>query len=148
LPLAEAEAVHQHGVVPRPPGVGPRLAKAAHRRVHDGGVGRAHRLVAHSESGGRAGEKILDDHVGPAGQLEGDVLALRMLQVDGHPALVAVAGREDGAHPLAPAQPAHVVAAPRALHLDDVGAQIAQEHGRVGAGDDAREVENAQALHD
>ncbi len=70
-----------------------------------------------------------------------------MLQVDGDRALVAVDRGEAQAHAvLAGAQVAHVVAATGPLHLDDVGAEIGQHHGAVGTGDDAREIEDADAL--
>jgi hypothetical protein len=67
-------------------------------------------------------------------------------QVDGDPALVAVDRREDRAHPGGAAQSPQVVAAAGTLELDDVRAEIAEEHRAVRAGDDAGQVEDAQAL--
>ena len=48
--------------------------------------------------------------------------------------------------PSPPRRYAEVVAAARALHLDDVGAEVAEQHRAVRAGDDAREVEDADAV--
>src|SRR5262249_10700994 len=64
----------------------------------------------------------------------------------GDAALVAVHPGEDGAHAPVAAEGAEVVAAPGALDLDHVGSQVAQEHRAVRAGDDAREVEDADSL--
>ena len=47
---------------------------------------------------------------------------------------------------LAGAEVAHVVAAAGPLDLDDVGAEVGQHHGAVRAGDDPREVEDADAV--
>src|SRR5215470_20691 len=69
-----------------------------------------------------------------------------MLKIEGDAALVAVDGRERGAHPVLAAQVAQVVAEGRPLHLDHVGAQIGEEGGAVGARDDAGEVEDADAF--
>ena len=41
-----------------------------------------------------------------------------------------------------------VVAGPRSLDLDHVGAEIGEKCGREGAGDDAGEIEDAEAFED
>jgi hypothetical protein len=70
-----------------------------------------------------------------------------MLQVDGDAALVAVdRGEAQGHAVLAIAEVAHVIAAARSLHLDDVGAEVGEHHRAVGAGDDPGQVEDADAL--
>src|SRR5262249_52450050 len=53
-------------------------------------------------------------------------------------------GERGGASRAAPV--AEIVAPSRPLELDDVGAEVAQEHGAAGAGEDAREVEDADPL--
>src|SRR5437879_5210501 len=67
-----------------------------------------------------------------------------MLEVECERALVAVDRREDGAHPVLATPVAEVVAATRALDLDDVGSEICQQHRAVGPGHHAREIEDAQ----
>src|SRR5712692_10203367 len=70
-----------------------------------------------------------------------------MLQVDRDAALVAIDRGEAQAHAvLALAEVAHVVAAAGPLDLDDVGAEVGEHHRAVGPGDDAREVEDANAV--
>jgi hypothetical protein len=122
------------------------LAEAGHRGVDHSGIHRAHRRVAQAELLGHAGQEVLDDHVRPPRQLEGQPRALGLLQIHRDPALVAVHRRERRAHPAVAAQRAQVVAAAGPLQLDDVGAQVAQQGRAIGAGDDAGEVEDADAL--
>src|SRR3989442_2723315 len=136
------------GVVAGAARVRPGLAEAGHGSIDDGGGGGAHGSVADSQPVRHAGQEVLDDDVGAPGQLEHDARALGLLKVGGQRPLVAVDGREDGAHAGTAAPVAQIVAAPRPLDLDDVGAEVAQEHRAVGPGDDAREVEDAKASQD
>src|SRR5439155_19859090 len=93
-----------------------------------------------------AREKILDDDVRAPRQLEDERRAIGFLEVHGDAALVAVAGRERRAHPVTAAQVAQVVATARTFDLDDVGAEVAEEHRAEGTRDDPREIEDADAL--
>ena len=122
------------------------LAEAGHRGVDHRGIRRAHRRVAEAELLGHAGQEVLDDHVRAPRQVEGEPGALGLLQIHRDPALVAIDRREGRAHPAAAAESAQVVAAAGPLQLDDVGAQVAQQGRAVGPGDDAREIEDADAL--
>src|SRR5258706_4736369 len=93
-----------------------------------------------------AREKILDDDIRAPRQLEGERRAVGLLKIHGDATLVAVACRERRAHPVIPAQVAQVVAAARTFDLHDVGAEIPEKHRAEGARDDAREIEDADAL--
>ena len=62
------------------------------------------------------------------------------------PRLLRLIGGEPGAHAAAVPRIAQVVAAPGPLDLDDVGAEVGEQHGAVGAGDDPREVEDPDAV--
>src|SRR5262249_5948725 len=88
-----------------------------------------------------------DHHVGSAGQLEDETGALGLLEVDRDAALVPVHRRVDGAHAVSTAaELAKVVASPGALDLHHVGAEVAEQSGAVGAGDDPGEVEDVDAV--
>src|SRR4030095_2330580 len=122
-------------------------AEATHRRVEGGGSRRAQGGVAETEALGHPGDEVLENDVGAARQLDDDLQPLGVLQVDCDRALVAIDRGEAQAHAvLAGAEVAHVVPAARALHLDDVGAEVGQHRGAVGTGDDPGEVEDANAL--
>ena len=124
----------------------PRLAEARDRRVDDGGVGGADGCIAQAEPLGHAGQEVLDEHVGLAGQLEGQARALGLLEVHRDAALVAVHGGEGSAHPAGSPQRAQVVAPSRPLQLDHVGAEIAQQRRAVRPRDNTREVEDADPV--
>jgi hypothetical protein len=102
--------------------------------------------VAQSEPGRHAGQEVLHDHVSPLSELEGDLRPLGMLEIEGDAALVAIDGREGGAHPVLATQDAQVVAQGRPLHLDDVGAEVGEEGGTVRARNDAGEIEDADTF--
>ena len=121
-------------------------AEAGDRGVDDARVGRRHRVVVEPEAGQPAGAEVLQQDVGPAGQLAGQRGVLLVLEVERDRALVAVdaevVGRDavpDRRHP-----GAGVVAA-RALHLDHLGAEVGQQHRRVRPGEDPGEVGDQQA---
>ena len=79
------------------------------------------------------------DHVGPADQgLEGRAGRGR-LEVEGHATLAPLARGED------PLDVAHLVAGGR-LHLDHVGAQVGQQHGAEGPGQEVPQIEHAEPL--
>ncbi len=79
-------------------------------------------------------------------ELEGELRALRMLELEGDAALVPVHRGEDGAHPAVAAERTQVVAAAGALELDHVGAEVPEQHRAVGTGDDPGEVEDADSF--
>ena len=96
----------------------------------------------------RAGCEILHQHVAMLDQPVDDLLALRVLGVDGDRALVAVEHREiEAVRAFDVAQlPARDVADARPLDLDHVGAHIAEQLGAGRARLHMREVEHAHAV--
>ena len=65
-------------------------------------------------------------------------------QVEDDAFLTAVAAAEEGAHPIDQRRHrAGVVAGVRVFDFDDLGAQVVQQHGADGAGQQARQVEDA-----
>jgi hypothetical protein len=74
--------------------------------------------------------------------VEEDLPAFRGVQIHLDRALVAVRGHVggEGRSPIA-----GFVAGPGHFELDDIGAEIAHQHGRIGAGKRARDVDDAYA---
>jgi hypothetical protein len=116
-------------------------AEAADRGIDDALVGGRDAVVVQAVLRQAAGAEVLDDDVGPRGQLAGERGVAGVAQVERDRALVAVdrevVRRDVAAHRRLPG--AGVVAG-RALHLDDLGAHVAEQHRRVGAGEDPGEV--------
>ena len=134
-----------HEVVARHPRARPG-AEPADGGVHDPRVGGAHRREVEAEALQAARPEVLDHHVGPAGKLAGEPEVAGVAQVQHHRTLVAVdpqvVGRgltADGRGPRA-----RLVAVGR-LDLDDVRAEVGEQHGRVGAGEHPGEVGDEQA---
>jgi hypothetical protein len=138
-----------HEVEPRPAGPGAALAEAGDAHVDDLRVDLADGLVVDLQPLHHAGAVVLDDHVGRAGQLVEEFAALVAFQVERERALVAVHVQEAHAvralH-LEPHGAACLVAGAGRLHLDDIGAQVGQQHAGEGAGHDLAHVEHADAL--
>jgi hypothetical protein len=92
--------------------------------------------------------KALDQHVGLGGrdQLDEKVLPARIAEVQRDRFLVArdQLGEERGAVPRLAEMP-DLIAAPRILDLDDVGAEVAEEHRHRRAGDHLPAVEHRDA---
>ena len=134
---------------PEPPRAG--LAEARDGAVDDVGLDRAHRLVVAAEPADDAGHEVLDEDVGPAGEVEQDLAAPRAREIEAHALLARVHPREVRALVVAARlelmrAPAHLVALARTLHLDDAGAEVGEEARAIGTGEDAGEIEDDQAV--
>ncbi len=129
------------------------LAVGIELAVDHAGIDRAQRLVAQAEALHRARAKIVDDDVAAFRHAQRSGPAGVRRKVDADAALVAVEGNKRGAGALGVAgrvvghaEIARFVAAARFLDLDDVGTEVAQ-HLRGGRRrEDAREVEDADAV--
>ena len=119
----------------------------------DGGVDEAwdplrHLRVREAQPVEGAGPEVLDEHVRRLQQAPEEVAAAGILQVQRHSALPAVHGEEVDALALdeggAPAP--RVVALARLLDLDHVRARVRHGLRAVGAGQDAGEIDDADAL--
>ena len=147
LDRGEARGGLDDGVVDALGGIGAALAEAVDRDIDDGGIDGAHCRLAHTQALHHARPEVLDEHVGVSGEPEDHLAPLRVLQIDGDRALVAVVVDEVGGEPAgAVAAGAHVIAAAGGLHLDHVRALIAQHHGRERARDHGGQVDHAIAV--
>ena len=93
--------------------------------------------------------RIDDEHVGPVDELEQDLLCAGRLEIERNAALVAVGEvpligilrlRLD--RRLMPVSPRIAV---RRLDLDDVGAEVGQDHGGAWSRDEARQIHDLQS---
>ena len=107
------------------------LAEAGDRQVDDPRIDRRDVIVADAESLDHAGAEVLHEDIGCPGDLQQQVAAAGLLEVDGNRALVAVDVEERRRQAAAPvAERAGMVAPARRLDLDHVGALVAQDRGR------------------
>jgi hypothetical protein len=91
----------------------------------------------------------MDQHIGVPRQAEQDVARGGGLQVQHKAALAAVDRGEVGALPVRPERrPEAVFIAARAFPLDHVGAEIGQQLGTVGTGQNAAEIDHPDAIQD
>ena len=115
--------------------IGAALAEARDAGVDDPRVDRAERLVVDAEAVLDVGPEVLDDDVGPGGELLEDLDAARVLEVERHRALVAVQVLE------VELVAGEVVLLLR-LDLDDVGAHLGELAHAGGTGSRAGEVDD------
>jgi hypothetical protein len=100
-----------------------------------------------TEPGGDTRPEVLDDDVRTGDQALNYVEPARRLQVDRNAALVPVVGQVVGAFTIdrrADDGPARIAA--ERLDLDDVRAEVTEELGGRGPGQEGRQIDDAQAL--
>src|SRR5262249_46729324 len=123
-------AFHEQ-ILPRPVGVAAGLAVTGRRDVDQPRVDRFRRLPVETVARHDTGAEILDEHVGALDEPPRDGTAVRMLEVEGETALVAMREQEEDAHAvleeIGPRPVALPQAAARRLDLDDVGAEVGEE---------------------
>jgi hypothetical protein len=128
-------------------GVRAVAAVARDRAVDQARVHLAQDVVAEPQLFQRAAPVVLGQDVGILHHAQQDRPALRGLEVQRDPALVAVQDHErrgDAVHPRF-AVAARIVAARQLLDLDDVGAHVGQHHAAGRAGHDLGQLQHAQA---
>ena len=126
-----------------------RLTETGDRYVDDVRVPLAHLLIPEPQPRHRPRQEILDDDVGARHEIACGGEIVRLAKIPELAALVAVDRQEVRRLPVLGERRtpgARVVTAVRALDLDDVGAQVAEQHRRVRAGQDAAEVGDEQAV--
>ena len=140
-----AHALHDHvvgGVLRVRAGV----AEARGRGVDQLGIPLVQRVPAVAQLLHRAGPEVLDDDVGLLEQLLEDRAVLVVLEVERDRFLAAVDRGEVGRLAVDErAVGAGVVAALGRLDLDHPGAHLRHQEGAVGAGEDARQVDDGDA---
>jgi hypothetical protein len=117
-------------------------AEPGDRAVDDPGIALPHLVVAHAEPVGTADLEVLDHDVGAGAQLEGKRPAVGLREVECAASLASVDGEVIGRLPAGKgrAPRAGFVAALGTLDLDDVRAQVGENHRAVGTGEHARQV--------
>ena len=123
--------------MPRALGEGALLTVAGHPPVNEPRIARSDVLGAQAQSLGDAGPESLDQRVGLFAELEDEVAAGRVLQVDC-----------DRVARTIEQVPRDVGRGVRggALEAQDVGAEVREQHARERTGTDARQLEHLQAL--
>ena len=132
-------------VVARAAAIGTFRAEAGDRAIDQPGIVRGQRLVAEAKPVHRAGAEILDDDIGGARQPARRRLPVLGLQVERDALLVAV-HRTERAVVVGLAPHPERIAAIRRLDLDDLGAQIGQQHAGEWTADVAGEFEDLDAV--
>ena len=134
-------------VVNRLVGVRAGLPKAAHGNVDDVFLGGADVRFVQPQASHHAGAVVLHEHIRGPRQAQQHFAPRRRSRVHAQRALVAVVVQEHRIELLgAGAAAAREIPAAGALHLDHVGALVAKDHRTVRAGDDAGEVDDANAV--
>ena len=111
------------------------------------GFGRGDGVVVEAVLRQPAGSEVLDDDVGAMGQLAGEGRVGLVGEVEDHGPLVAVDAEEVGRDAVVDRRdPRTGVVAARALDLDHLGAEVGEQHRRVGPGEDAREVRDEKPV--
>ena len=125
---------------------GPSWPKPVTRVITSRGLRASNTSGAEAEALERAGPEVLDEHVGIVDERQQDVAIVVDLEVEDDRALVAVDELPPQAFAVArvaPCQAAQGVAV-GALDLDDVGAEVGEVAGAVGAGEHGRQVEDTE----
>jgi hypothetical protein len=140
-------------VVAGAPTLGPVVAEAADRQLHQPRVQLGQHVGAEAEAGQRAGPEVLQQHVRTPQQLGEHRLVVVVLEVEGDRLLVAVGGQEVRRLPVAGvrlherrAPAAGVVPAAGVLHLDHPGAEVAEHHPGVRPGEGPGQVDDENAV--
>ena len=123
------------------------MAETGHRTIDDAGVDLLQDVIAEAQFFHRAGAVVLDDDVGLLDQFPEDLLALRVLEVQGAAQLAAIEVRiintvvvDKGTHL------AGIVTALGIFQLDDRSTHIGQDHAAVGTSQNTGQVENDHAI--
>ena len=152
--LHDAAHALDHEVVSRLAGARPGLPEARDRRIDQPRIARRKRRVIQPEPRQATRLEILDHHIGAVDQRAQTLQVARVIEVAGDAGLAAIGGVEIGGDRLHRAvgagavdegwAPSARVVALRGLDLDDLGAQIGQGLADPGAGQDARQLDDAQ----
>jgi hypothetical protein len=113
--------------------------------VDDAPIDGADLLDREAELVHHAGAVVLDEHVGAAEQPAERLLALSRLEIERDAALAVVVGDEVRAIGAA-AGGAERIAAVGMLDLDHRGAELAEQHARIGRGDHGAELDDGHSV--
>ncbi len=153
-----AGEAHQAGlalrdlVVPGAPALGAVVAEPGDREHHEPRVQLVQPADREAEPIENPRPEVLQEHVGPLDESAQQILALGRLEVGSDGLLVAVAGQEVRRHRVVVraekrrSPGAAVVAGDGALHLDHPGAEVAEHHRRVRAGQRPGQIDDDDVL--
>ena len=134
-----------HRVIARPVRRGTTVAEARDRAIDESGVALPHRIPSKAEAIQRPRAQILDHHIRLFHQAQRMGLAFGGFEIQRHALLVAVHRAEGGVVTcLAPT--AEGITGFRRLHLDDVRAEVAEQHAGIGPADIAGELDDLDTL--
>ncbi len=144
----EARRALGEEVEPRLARLGPHVSRTRDRADDEARVLRAKRVHPDAALLERARQEILDEDVGPRRPPAHELPSVRRPEVHGRRFLPPVHGEEVGRLPVERGRlpAARDVAAPGILHLDDARAEVREEHRRERPREDAREVEDDDAV--
>src|SRR5581483_6799137 len=127
------------------PAVWPALAESGYRRVDDTRIDRPEELGTKPALFQRSRPIGFQQHVGLCCELADDLDCLRSFKVERQRPLVAIERRETDAFPVADRRcgPRHVAA--RWLDLNDVGAHVGEQRAAQWAGDEVRQLDDANS---
>src|SRR5207249_6677234 len=141
-----AERLHER-LVAGALGARARAAEGRDGAVDEPRVFPRQRLVAEAELLHRPRAEVLDQDVGRRGEAPHEGDAVRLLEIDGDAALVAVVDEVAGGLAVLVRGPrARFVTDARVLDLDHVGAEVSEQRAAVGAGQHAREVHDTDTI--
>ena len=140
-------------VVAGPPGFGAVVAETADGQDDQSRIDLGQALLGKPKPVKDTGAEVLHQHVGPADQSPQSGLAGLLLEVEGHGLLVPIRAQEVGRLTVAVhrlderrSPSTGVVAAVGVLHLDHVGAEVAQHHRGVWSGQGTGQVDDHQTV--
>ena len=122
------------------------LTETRDAHIDQPGIERAKRRGPDAQALGHAGAEVLDHNIHLLRQFMHHGYGLRMLEVQHQALLVAVHHREQRALAVPHGAYGAVVVALGRLHLDHLRAQVGQQGRGHGAGQHAREVQDADAV--
>src|SRR5215469_13937494 len=149
----DAAIALRHQVISRTPRRGTGLPETGHRAIDQPRIGRAEALIVETEFGEAADLEILDQHIGPRGDLLHQTLALGRGEIQFNGTLAAVGAMEIGRIEVAAVGARHerrapgpgIVAIAAAFDLDHVGAKVGEDLSGPRTGQNAGEFEYAQS---
>ena len=111
------------------------------------GVALADGIVIQAEALEAAGLEVLDEDIGAVGKLLRQPQVFCILEVEDDRSLVTVDGQVVGGDAVADGRyPGAGIVARRAFDFDDGRAEVAEQHGAVGASEHPREIGDEQAI--
>ncbi len=124
-------------------GIGTVGAEAGDEAEDEARIEAAQRRLVDAQAFLHAGPHVDHQRVGPRDQRMQELEATRRGVVEREAALVAVVRLKVRARQPA-GEPAERIAALRALDLDDVGAELGEQHRGIGRGDECAEIEHLE----